>query len=304
MALDIHALNLLRFASKSGADFSSVLTFGRLGLWLSDEELARYFAEAGPAWNPAETAAIRGDGFCESFLKRAFSAGEVASLDGSPYEGATLIHDMNLPLSGSRQFSAVMDFGALEHVFNLPVALSNLITACRDGGHLLHALPANNWCGHGFYQFSPELFFSVYSERRGFQGTQVFLVETNRPFTWYRVRSPLESGKRVQVVNREKTLILVLTRKTSHAQLPMHAAPQQSDYAIQWTEPTKDASPRTTAARERRRRFTRATGLSTLARAIRQPLRGLRSYLFGHKERLRGTRRDMDKVDVAALVAR
>src|SRR6185503_12604950 len=172
VGLDIHSLNLLRLAEKAGADFSSVLTVGRLGLYLSDAQLAGYLRETGRAASPEE---LRGEGFCERFLERAFGAREVVSLDASAYDGATLIHDLNVPLKGEGRFSAVLDFGTLEHVFNFPVAVSNLIAACRDGGHLLHALPANNWCGHGFYQFSPELFFSVYSEARGFVGTQVFL---------------------------------------------------------------------------------------------------------------------------------
>ena len=37
------------------------------------------------------------------------------------------------------------------------------------GGYLILHTPANNLCGHGFYQFSPELFFSVLNEANGFQ---------------------------------------------------------------------------------------------------------------------------------------
>lgn len=301
MGLDIHSLNLLRLAQKAGADLSSVLTVGRLGLYLSDEELADYFRASRQAIAPAD---VRGGGFCEAFLQRAFGANEVVSLDASDYDGATLIHDLNLPLSPQRRFSAVLDFGTLEHVFNVPVALSNLIALCRDGGVLLHALPANNWCGHGFYQFSPELFFSLYSEKRGFSGTLVYLVETSRPSTWYRVRNPLESGKRVNVVNREKTLILVLTRKSAHAVLPLDSAPQQSDYAFQVWEAAPEPRAARDEGRERRRRIGRSLGLSAAARSVRQPLRALRAYLFGHKERLRHSRRDLERVDVASLVAR
>jgi len=303
VGLDIHSLNLLRLAQKAGADFSSVLTVGRLGLFLSDAQLTGYFRETGRAASPEE---VRGTGFCEPFLERAFGAREVVSLDASAYDGATMIHDLNLPLTQEARFSAVLDFGTLEHVFNFPVAVTNLIVACRDGGHLLHALPANNWCGHGFYQFSPELFFSVYSEARGFVGTQVFLVETHRPGTWYRVRDPLESGKRVNVVNREKTLILVLTRKGAQAMPPLAAAPQQSDYVSQfWSErPEERAAAAPGAGRGRRRRVSKSSGLSALATAVREPLRALRRYLFGHKERLRDGRRDLQRVDVASVIAR
>src|SRR5919199_152404 len=154
MGLDIHCLNLLRFGEKAGVDYSSLLTIGRPGFFVSEDELARFFRESGAPPRARESWATKGDGFCEAFLKAVFGAQDVASLDASPYENATFIQDMNLPWRPDRRFSAVLDFGCLEHVFNFPVAIANVIAACRDGGHLLHALPANNWCGHGFYQFS------------------------------------------------------------------------------------------------------------------------------------------------------
>jgi hypothetical protein len=302
MGLDIHSLNLLRLAQGAGADFSSVLTLGRLTLFLSDEELAGYCRETRRPWSASTAAELKGDGFCEPLLKKCFGAGEVVSLDALPYDGAALIHDLNRPLPAGRQFSAVLDFGCLEHVFNFPVAIDNVVASCRDGGHVLHVAPANNWCGHGFYQFSPELFFSLYSEARGFTGTQVFLVETDSPSRWYRLRNPLGTGKRINVINRERINVLVLTRKTSRAVASLDAAPQQSDYVAEWSGTPRAAPARTSRMREWRRGITKATGLSALSRAIRLPLRSLRHYLLGHKQKLTWRRSDMEQVDVASLL--
>ena len=63
------------------------------------------------------------------------------------------------------QFDVVYDGGTLEHVFNFPVALRNAMELLRPGGRLftIHTC-ANNLCGHGFYQFSRELFYRTLSQ--------------------------------------------------------------------------------------------------------------------------------------------
>jgi 2-polyprenyl-3-methyl-5-hydroxy-6-metoxy-1,4-benzoquinol methylase len=57
----------------------------------------------------------------------------------------------------------VFDGGTLEHIFDYPTAIKNCMKMVKPGGHLLLTTPANNWFGHGFYQFSPELFYSFVS---------------------------------------------------------------------------------------------------------------------------------------------
>jgi SAM-dependent methyltransferase len=303
MALDIHCLNLLRLGAKAGVDYAATLTVSRPALFLSDEELAGFLRALRLPGGAADLAKLKVDGYSEPLLRAAFGAQEVVALDASSYEGAGLIHDMNLPLRAGREFSAVLDFGCLEHVFNFPVALANVIGLCRPGGHILHALPANNWCGHGFYQFSPEMFFSVYADRRGFRATRVFLAEFDRPSRWYEVRNPIESGKRVNVINREKTYVLVMTQKTAHTQSPLEHPPQQADYAVEWSKPARRAQAASQpATASPRRAISRTLGLSALARSVRVPLRGFRSRVLGHSQALRGSRPDLKEIDIAALL--
>src|SRR6516162_6511281 len=47
------------------------------------------------------------------------------------------------------------------------------------------ARSGRNYCGHGFWQFSPELFFSLYSEKNGYSDTRIFLVSLDDWDTWY-----------------------------------------------------------------------------------------------------------------------
>ncbi len=61
-------------------------------------------------------------------------------------------------------------------MFNIAQALENCVKLCKIGGQILQAVPANGECGHGFWQMSPELFFSLYSERNGFIETEVFIA--------------------------------------------------------------------------------------------------------------------------------
>ena len=151
MAIDVHGLNFLAFAKANKVNFSTVLTLGRQAIQVSEPDL-RYFLNlmgrkdlvnkllhSGP-----------GDAYCENLLKLAFDANTVDSIDASNYEAATIVHDMNMPLTWNKKYSLVIDFGCLEHIFNVPVALDNITSRCEVDGHILHVSPGNNLCGHGY----------------------------------------------------------------------------------------------------------------------------------------------------------
>ena len=96
---------------------------------------------------------------------------DTISIDASAYENATMVHDMNLPVGDElkQKFSVVIDGGTLEHVFNFPTAIRNCMEMLKVGGHFFAHTMANNFMGHGFYQFSPELFYRVFSPENGFR---------------------------------------------------------------------------------------------------------------------------------------
>lgn len=64
----------------------------------------------------------------------------------------------------------------------------------------MHISPGNNFCGLGFWQFSPELFFSLYSESNRYAETQVFLANLTSPRHWFEVEQPM-NGRRAEVVS-------------------------------------------------------------------------------------------------------
>ena len=104
----------------------------------------------------------------------------------------------------------------MEHVFNFPQAIKNCSELLKKNGQILHILPANNFSGHGFYQFSPEFYYSVYSEENGFENTEVFLAEypeDNKHIDyWYKTTKP-KDGKRIEFYSDCAVGALVITKK-------------------------------------------------------------------------------------------
>jgi len=181
------------------------------------------------------------DGFAEPFL-HFIGADNIASFDYSDYQRASNIHDMNLKIAADmhEKFSAVFDGGSLEHVFNFPVAIKNCMDMVRTGGHFISICPANNFMGHGFYQFSPELFFSVFSPANGFDTVKILAYEDRPDTKFYEVLSPESLGERVTLINNRPVYLAVLARKCRH-EIELQI-PQQSDYKLEWSKDSGQSS--------------------------------------------------------------
>jgi len=236
LGIDIHNLHLLAHAQDLGVRYDRTLAIGRQALFIEDWELeAHRRLRSLPALTepPAPPGRPR---YFEPLMQQWFGGQVVDAVDASPYENARLIHDMNLPWPDSGEassvrgsYDAVLDFGCLEHVFNFPVAWRNCVDLCRVGGHVFHALPANNLSGHGFYQFSPELFFNLYQRQHGFELRGLWFALKADRLHWWKVANPLAVKRRVNLRNSHEVYMLVLARKLREpGVLP---APQQSDYA-------------------------------------------------------------------------
>ena len=240
MGIDAHALHCLEYAKQFG-DFGRTLTLGRQNIYLKTGLLERKFGH-GLEW--------KNETYCENLLTGFFGATTVDSVDRSNYEHASVIFDMNEPLpAGFPEYDTVIDFGTSEHVFNISQALNNIIALCREGGQILHVSPANNFCGHGFWQFSPELFFSLYSEQNGFRDTEIFVASRKRTGTWYKVKKP-RPGQRVPLGSRDKLYVIcrtVLAERHTGRALDV----QQSDYVAHWEQKAgEQPAPAQTAFRQ------------------------------------------------------
>ncbi|MCP9845223.1 hypothetical protein KBY77_16105 [Synechococcus sp. Cruz-7E5] len=185
-------------------------------------------------------------GIADDLLTRLLEIEELLSIDASGYEGASLVHDLNQPVPESLwgQFDAVIDGGTLEHVFNFPTAIVSCMRMLKIGGRFYSLTPANNHCGHGFYQFSPELFFRLFHGANGFDLETLLLVEhpypgielSTRRGVWT-VKDPAVAQSRGGLVNRHPVYLFVQAVKRQNVE-PLALVPQQSDYKVAWNAST------------------------------------------------------------------
>lgn len=228
-------------ARRNGATFASVLMVGRQNLHLYPREVAALRAEFAIDLTPVATPL---GAYADDFARFALGAERVDSMDASPHEGATIIHDLNEPVASAlhASYDAVIDGGSLEHIFNVPIALANHMRMTKVGGRVFSLWAANNLCGHGFFQFSPEFAFRVFSETHGFEAERVALIESRFPsveLASHRlvldVTDPDLLGHRVLRMSARPALLMVQARKLQHLDDPFAMPPQQSDYTARWT---------------------------------------------------------------------
>jgi len=262
MGISLASAEFLVRCRQEGVNFGRTLTLGRQQLFVSPFHLERLLKRSGcwPHGLPPQAFLDRltvNPYYADPFL-RALGADQVSALDASAYEGADIVHDLGLPIPSDlqRSFDLVIDGGLLEHVFNFPAALKNAMELVRVGGHLILMTPANNYFGHGFYQFSPELFFRALAPENGFVVERMLALESDLEFAsllgrtyvselkgqWYEVSDPASLGMRVTLTNTRPVLLFIRARRT--ASLPVFAEyPQQSDYVASWESAHHSASP-------------------------------------------------------------
>jgi hypothetical protein len=223
MGIDVCGLMALKFASNFGP-FGRTLTLGRQQIHVDNNVLRQ-------AVN--DSVVEQKMDFCESFLMKWFGAKCVDSADISGFEGASIICDLGKPVPPNLHFrwDTIIDFGTSEHVFEFPTLLENIRNALVYGGQILHVLPANNFCGHGFYQFSPDLFLQVYSEINGYSSTEVFIAEISEPRKWRRI-TKREDGSRLDVSTKGSAYVVVRSKKSA-ARTNVYQV-YQSDYFEVW----------------------------------------------------------------------
>ncbi|MBA3494897.1 MAG: hypothetical protein H0T87_12485 [Gammaproteobacteria bacterium] len=242
MGLDIHAARLLLYARGLGVSYRETAMVGRQTLHLSSRELHKLLGQFG---YPVTVAAVndlffRNQGFAEP-LFHLLGAERIRSLDASDYEHATDIVDLNAPIDESykNQFSVLIDSGSLEHVFNFPVAIKSCMQMVEPGGHFIGVVPGNNFLGHGFYQFSPELFYRIFTQANGFAVIKMFVFEDRAGATWFEVADPDRVKRRVELTNSRPTYLAVIAKKVRGAEI-FATGVYQSDYVTLWKH---DANP-------------------------------------------------------------
>jgi hypothetical protein len=227
VGVEITALRAINFAQRMRQlDLSSTVMLGRQEIFFTKEDFDFFCRRTGSAIQYGEDIGL--GQFSEGLIRR-FGCERIDSIDASGYEGASIVADFNRPIASDlhQRYSAFLDFGSIEHIYNVPQVIDNITKLLRPEGTALIATQANGYAGHGFYQFSPEFFYSVFSEQNGFRDTVVFLVDLQDTRMWHLIPEPKRIGRRNDIAQSRSYFIFCLTTKANGVD---EIRVQQSDY--------------------------------------------------------------------------
>ena len=149
---------------------ASLLTIGKQRIDFSVDELEFWAKKNYFILNNVylESAKLEKRKLTETEFFKSIGFSSVDSLDVSEYEGATIICNLNndIPHELKNRFDVIFDGGSTEHMFNVPKAFENYNKMLKVGGDIIHSLPSTGCLDHGFYMFSPTLFYDYYSQNR------------------------------------------------------------------------------------------------------------------------------------------
>ena len=172
MAITRSAAALLMMQARKGSFSGHALQLGKQDIWVDVQELSdiarRVSFNLVCSQQPqfVKSQFLRGKAVVDDvYFFKSLGFDEVSSLDGSDFEGATFVHDLNkssTPAHLGERFDVIYELGTMEHIFHLPNVLSNIHQMLKVGGYVVHGSPCSNAFQHGFYMFSPCFFFDYY----------------------------------------------------------------------------------------------------------------------------------------------
>jgi SAM-dependent methyltransferase len=245
----------------------SVLQLGRMSIFASDNQLGTWAKERGIELAPVADPALSHDPLLAEmncvdditfFRRLGFS--DVQSLDVSDWEQADLIWDLNQPVPDDwkGRYDCVFESGTIQHVFHLPNVLANIHDLLKTGGRVVHGqAPSHNHVDHGFYMFSPTLFWDYWTTN-GYSIDAAYWFEFE-PF-WFRSKfvappwrirrytpGSLDAYGYGGFGHRQVSLFFVATRGEEATR---GEVPQQSYYERFWSD---EASERMDGAAQKER---------------------------------------------------
>lgn len=165
MGINIKVIKLLMRTGKREKFYGNVLTAGRQDIGIKKEDLRKCAREMGFTLMPE---AEENNYITDKSLFLLLGFDNLDSMDYNDYEYCTIVHDLNsdVPVKYHNKYDLIFDSGTTEHIFNIPKAFENYNKMLKVGGRIIHLLPVSNWADHGFYMFSPTLFYDYYSANK------------------------------------------------------------------------------------------------------------------------------------------
>jgi len=270
-------LSATEYMARAIEDFGiggSALTLGRQDVWFDEKQLGQVAGKMnwgavggnGIAFHDKKRASRarqlydkglahrRGDPqyISDELLFCALGFQSLDSADVNDFEGATVIHDFNHPGladAAGKQFDFIFDGGTTEHVFHVPNMMRNIFDALKVGGFVLHAAPSNNHVDHGFYQFSPTLFYDWYAANGwAIKRADFFKYAVSLDVPWEFTSYTPGSLDRISFGGLDAALygIMFCAQKTRDS--TWDRIPQQSFYLRNWPSQPADSRDRTAEA--------------------------------------------------------
>lgn len=179
-------------------------------------------------------------GYCEDFFMD-IGFESVESMDYSSYEGATILHNLNQPITyNHNKYDYILDAGTTEHIFNTPQVCDNIINLLKVGGIYVSITPNNNLSGHGIYQFSPEFYLSAYQSKYGMKVLELYIAIVGEGYeNWINVNTFNENGNGRNMDkfdNTKHVYVIAIIQKISNTGLSLITnSPNQYSYEnIDW----------------------------------------------------------------------
>lgn len=147
-----------------------LLTIGRQGVTFSIVELRKWADELDYKLDETHfTKALAENRSLDDIeLFKSLGFKMVDSMDCSEYEYASIVCNLNndIPSSLHENFDVIYDGGSTEHMFNIAKAFENYSKMLKTGGLMIHSLPSTGCVDHGFFMFSPTLFYDYYTQNK------------------------------------------------------------------------------------------------------------------------------------------
>lgn len=229
MALKESSARLLCWLKKTtDIKLDSLLTLGKLRLYMKSKQIESLYKDYSDVLQEKE---INNS----DTLFKSLGVQTLCSLDFSDFEGADIIHDLNLPIKShlKERFDCVIDAGTSEHVFNVYQNILNIMSMIKKGGYYIGTLPTNNYSGHGLYQFSAGLFIQLFNQNNNFQLIHIFYCHRRNTKRLYKI---IDSAfkDRFEINDYMPAEIYVVAKKTGST--PGTLTLQQKDYEAKWNK--------------------------------------------------------------------
>jgi hypothetical protein len=174
--------------------------------------------------------------YCETFF-RDIGFNNIDSIDNNAYEDASIIHNLNYPFYSNKRYNFIYDGGTIEHIYNIPQVFENIINLLEIDGIYCSVTCNNNFSGHGFYQFSPEIFLSTFTLKYGMKIEHLYLAQLDSDYKYWLNVNNFADGRNITSFNSSLPVyIILIAKKISHKRenLILNCPNQFSYEVIDW----------------------------------------------------------------------